>query len=73
MNEYLSPTNPEHERAVGLEQIIELYLTVDDAEFLVDLEPEDRLGYVYGRLLELGADPDLVLAEFGVTEMEDEV
>jgi hypothetical protein len=47
------------------------YLGKDDTEFMVELDPEDRLGYVYGRLLENGEDPDEILQQHGIIEGEE--
>ncbi len=72
MSEFLLPSNPELERETALRQVIEQYLP-EDAEFLADMDEEDKLGYMYGQLLEMGEDPDEILHEFGVTEENDEV
>lgn len=72
MNEHLSQQNPEFERQAALQQLIEQYLP-EDIDFLEEMDEEDKLGYIYGQLLELGEDPDEVLHEFGVTEENDEV
>ena len=68
--------NPEHDSEVlarheALRGIVANYLDVDDAVFLDEMDDEDeRIGYVYGRLLEQGEDPDEVLLENGVIEDE---
>ena len=67
MSEFLSQPNPEFERETALRRLIEQYLP-EDVEFLGDMDDEDKLGYVYGQLLEQGEDPDEILREFGVTE-----
>ena len=72
MNEFLSQPNPELERETALRQLIEQYLP-EDVEFLADMDEEDKLGYIYGQLLEMGENPDEILREFGVTEEDDEV
>lgn len=61
----------EFERGRALEQIIDNYLG-DDKEYLMEEHDlEDRIGAVYGMLLELGEDPDVVLTEAGVLEKEE--
>lgn len=72
MSEIFSALNPEFERERGLQALIEKYFP-EDSEFLADMDGEDKLGYVYVQLLEQGEDPDEILREFGVTEVNDEV
>lgn len=67
MGEFLPPSNPEQEREMGLARLVEQYFP-EDAEFVVDMDFDDALGFVYGQLLEQGEDPDEVLHDFGVTE-----
>ncbi|HET8690317.1 MAG TPA: hypothetical protein VFL81_02680 [Candidatus Saccharimonadales bacterium] len=68
--------NPEHverfDREQALADLVENYFP-EDAEFLGEMDFDDRLGAVYGQLLELGEDPDAVLTEAGVLEDEDEI
>lgn len=58
---------------LALKEVVSAYLDQDDAMFIdVELQAvEDIINYVYGRLLELGEDPDVILKECGVTEEED--
>ncbi len=71
--QYHPPSDPELERARAFASVVEQYLP-EDKEFILDMDEEEALGYVYGMLLEMGEDPDVVLREFGVTEEnEDEV
>lgn len=72
MNELLPQSNPNLERESALWQLIEQYLP-EDIEFLTDMDEEDKLGYIYGQLLEMGENPDEILHKFGVTEEDDEV
>ena len=72
MNEFSPQSNPESERHIALQRIIERFVP-EDAEFLSDMDEEDQLGYIYGQLLEMGEDPDATLYEFGVTEGNNEV
>ncbi len=60
----------EHEIQIRLADVAGNYLDSSDAGFLEDMDPEDRLGYVYGRLLEIGEDPDQILIESGIIEPE---
>ena len=61
----------EFERKRALDVIIAEYLEADE-EFLDGHDFEDKVGAVYGMLLELGEDPDVILGEAGVLEQEDE-
>jgi hypothetical protein len=69
------PGNPEaaaeFEQKLALNSVIEQYLG-DEKEFLEGFDGEDRLGAVYGMLIELGEDPDIILVEAGVLEREGE-
>ncbi len=69
------PVDPhELERIAALEAVVDQYLDKDDQLFLTEMGDEsERIGYVYGRLLDVGEAPDLVLKEFGVTEEDNEV
>ncbi|HRJ06619.1 MAG TPA: hypothetical protein PK096_02990 [Candidatus Saccharibacteria bacterium] len=71
MSEFPSSSTPEFEREKALRQVIEQYLP-EDAEFLADMDEEDQLGYIYGQLLEMGEDPDVILQEFGITEKDED-
>ena len=59
----------EFERKRALDVIIAEYLDADE-EFLDGHDFEDKVGAVYGMLLELGEDPDVILGEAGVLEKE---
>lgn len=60
----------------GIIDALSDYLDQDDFEFLNDqIDPEqelmtveDVIGYVYGRLLEIGEDPDELLQDLGLFE-----
>lgn len=60
--------DPEREQGLGLARLIEQYLPDEDKDFILEMDFEDALGYVYGRLLENGEEPDDLLRVFGVTE-----
>ena len=61
----------EFDREKALGQVIDLYLS-DDKEFLnKGHDLQERVGAVYGMLLELGEDPDQILEDVGVLEKED--
>ncbi|HET6622338.1 MAG TPA: hypothetical protein VFG56_00185 [Candidatus Saccharimonadales bacterium] len=63
-----SPENAEEfSRERALSGLIHEYFP-EDEEFFGEMDFEDRLGAVYGQLLESGEDPDLVLGEAGVLE-----
>lgn len=64
-------TESEILREEGMAQLALEHLTQDDKDFLQDLDEEERVGYVYGRLLEEGEDPDEILIKFGVIEGSD--
>ena len=63
--------HPEANRYEALAGVIEQYCP-EDKEFIIQMDFEEALGYVYGMLLEAGEDPDVVLADCGVIESEDE-
>lgn len=52
---------------VALAQVVEQYFP-EDKEFVMEMDFDDALGFMYGQLLEQGEDPDEVLREMGVTE-----
>ena len=60
----------ESERLAGLNALVRYYLDPEDQEFIDDMGDEgDRIGYVYGKLLENGLeDPDELLKDYGVTQ-----
>lgn len=60
----------EFDRERALDSVITEYFA-DDKDFLAEHEFEDRIGAVYGMLLEVGEDPDVVLGEAGIMEEED--
>lgn len=57
----------EFDRQRALNTVIEEYFP-EDKEFLDGFGLEDKVGTVYGMLLELNEDADAVLAESGVLE-----
>ncbi|MFZ1301705.1 MAG: hypothetical protein WAQ27_04015 [Candidatus Microsaccharimonas sp.] len=72
-----SHATPENEQPEITPELIVLklegILDDDDLEFLKEqldegLDTEDLLGQVYGMLLNVGQDPDEVLAVLGITE-----
>lgn len=63
--------NFESERQIGLRALIAERLDAEDAEFIDGMDDQaEIIGYVYGRLLEIGEDPDKLLEEFGIIEGE---
>lgn len=57
------------ERLSGLKKLVAEQLDAADAEFLDGIGDEaEMIGYIYGRLLLEGKDPDQVLEDYGVTE-----
>ena len=78
MSEYIKydnlqvPSEPfERERAKGILEICARFLEQDDVEFIATLDEEETINYLYGRLLNMGEDPDEILERFGVTESEE--
>ena len=58
----------------GFEYIFSEFLGTDDEEFVAEMDDYDeQLGYLYGRLLEQGYDPEEVLSAAKLTEATDEV
>ena len=74
MSEFINnEPNIEQLRVEGLKEVCERYLDPEDIEFLEEMEDEDeRVGYVYGRLLDIGEDPDDLFEQYGVTERDDD-
>lgn len=74
MSEFISEKDIEKEtRRSGLKELASQYFVIDDVEFLDEMDDEEEIiGYIYGRLLELGEDPEEVLNEFGVTERKND-
>lgn len=71
--QYVQPFDPELERARAFAGVVEQYFP-DDTEFILGCDEEEALKYVWGMLLEVGEDPEVVLKESGVIEEgEDEV
>lgn len=69
MNEFLSQPNSEIEIRVGLYDALVAHLDNDDKEFIDEIyDLEERLNYIYGRLIEEGKDPDEILQQYGVLE-----
>lgn len=59
MSEYLTQSNPEYERERALDKLVADYFP-EDADFYADIEECDRLGGIYGQLLEMGDFTPLV-------------
>ena len=69
MSEFLSQPNLEGEAEKSLFEITAAYLEAEDAAFLDELDEFDAgLNHIYGRLLEMGEDPDEILLKFNVIE-----
>jgi hypothetical protein len=60
----------EFDRERALAGVIDQYFP-EDKEFLEGHDLDDRIAAVYGMLLEQGEDPDVVLADAGVIEGEE--
>lgn len=58
-------------RERALDTVVKEYLETDE-EFLSGHDLDDRIGAVYGMLLEQGEDPDVILGDAGVLEKEDD-
>ena len=69
MSEYISPKPEKSIYSDKLLDIIEQYLNFSDAEFMLDLEGEDQVTYVYGRLAESNVDPDMIFHEFDIVSL----
>ncbi len=72
MSEHLPQEDHDLERMVRLNRLLETHFP-DDIEFIMGMDEQDALGFVYGQLLELGEDPDEVLEQHGITEDHDEI
>lgn len=55
----------------ALQNVIEEYFD-EHQDFLEGFDLEERVGAVYGMLLEIGEDPDVVMIEAGVFVKEDD-
>lgn len=69
--DHLSENSFERERGKGMIEICAQFLNQDDVEFMAELDEEGKIAYLYGRLLDMGEDPDEILERFGVTESEE--
>lgn len=69
MNELEPQLNPDEafERMRSLANLIEQYFP-NDKEFILGLDFEEALGFVYGQLLDVNEDPDVILMDCGVIE-----
>lgn len=71
MEELSSPEDRfEIERLKSLKKLVAERLDKNDAAFVDELGDDEGaiLGYIYGRLVEKGLDPDETLQEYGITE-----
>lgn len=71
MSEYVSS---EPEKSVNISRLLdiaELYLDIEDVDFASDLADEDKAEYIYARLIEIGEDPEFILGEFAVYELDE--
>jgi hypothetical protein len=69
MSEMQPQLDHEHAREVAFASLVEQYFPKDKA-FIMEMDFDDALGFIYGQLMEIGEDPDTVLQEFGVTEVQ---
>lgn len=69
--DHLSENSFERERAKGMIEICAQFLNQDDVEFMAELDEEEKIAYLYGRLLDMGEDPDEILEQFGITERKE--
>jgi len=67
--DHLPQSTPELDRLMAMQRVVERYFP-EDVEFIVRelLDEEDEVSFLYGQLLEIGEDPDEVLAQFGIIE-----
>lgn len=65
---YQAEPNYEGELTNNTERLIG-DLFPEDKEFLSDLDTEDTVAALYGMILEIGEDPDEILAKYGITEL----
>ena len=73
-HEYLPQNAAEVERLLATDRLIRDYF-LEDAQFILEQleDEEDITSFLYGQLLEIGEDPEEVLARYGVTETNNEV
>ena len=57
------------ERRIRVDRLINDFFP-DDVPFILEQlkDEDDIVGFLYGQLLEIGEDPDDVLAQYGITE-----
>lgn len=58
----------ERERADGILEICARFMDQEDVEYIAVLDEQETIDYLYGRLLDMGEDPDEILAQYGVIE-----
>lgn len=58
------------ERAESILRVCIDFMDQDDVEFITELDEEETINYLYGRLLDMGEDPEELLAKYGVLEGE---
>lgn len=68
-HESLPATSNDMERLVRVDRLVN-DLFPDDVPFILEQlhDEDDIMGFLYGQLLEIGEDPDDVLAQYGITE-----
>lgn len=71
MSEYISSEPENFVYTERLLDIINQYLEASDAEFMLDLDGESQLEYVYGRLAESDVDPEFIFAEFSIVDLSE--
>ncbi|MDN5819593.1 MAG: hypothetical protein L0H38_02465 [bacterium] len=71
MSEYIAS---EPEKSVNISRLLdiaELYLDIEEVDFASDLADEDKAEYIYARLIEIGQDPEFILNEFAVYDLDE--
>lgn len=67
--ESLPQTDNEMERLVRVNKLVGDYFP-EDIKFILENmgDEEDIFGFLYGQLIEIGEDPDEILAQYGIIE-----
>lgn len=71
MSEYISGQPEKFAYTDQLLDIVSQYLDAVDAEFMLDLDEQNQIDYVYDRLIERDVDPDFIFREFGIVDAEE--
>lgn len=67
--ETLPQTPADMERLVRIDRLVNDYFP-DDVPFMLEQlhDEQDIIGFLYGQLIEIGEDPDDILALYNITE-----